>query len=370
MRQYGRVTRRGFLCAAAALGSGSRLFRAAGQDSEGNAKFSSDVKVVSVLATVRDKKGQIIHNLLKDDFVLTEEGKPQNIKYFSQQTDLQLTLGLLVDTSGSQRRVLGQEEDATFTFIERVLREKKDQTFLIQFAHEAELLRDLTGSKKELEDALRQIGNGSQPQLHRFLSEFQGYPGQGGGYPGQGGGYPGGQGRGRGGRAGTVLYDAIYLASNEIMKKQSGRKALIVLSDGVDNGSKIGITESIASAQRADTLVYSILFSDRDAYNRQPMGGYGGRRHGGGYPPSTTANHPDGKKILQRISQETGGGFFEVSSKHPIEKIYDQIEEELRNQYSLGYTSNITEGPGYRRIALTVDKKDLIVQSRTGYYAN
>ena len=361
MRQCGRVSRRGFLCAAAALGSGSRLLRAAGQDSEGSARFSSDVKVVSVLATVRDKKGQIIHNLLKDDFVLTEEGKPQNIKYFSQQTDLQLTLGLLVDTSGSQRRVLGQEEDATFTFIERVLREKKDQTFLIQFAREAELLRDFTGSKKELEDALRQIGNGSQPQLHRFLDRFQGYPGQGGGYPGQGG-----QGRGRGG---TVLYDAIYLASNEIMKKQSGRKALIVLSDGVDNGSKIGITESIASGQRADTLVYSILFSDRDAYNRQPMGGYGGRRHGG-YPPHTTANHPDGKKILQRISQETGGGFFEVSSKHPIEKIYDQIEEELRNQYSLGYTSNITDGPGYRRIALTVDKKDLIVQSRTGYYAN
>jgi VWFA-related protein len=360
MHEGGMVSRRGFFAAATAFGAASRSLWAQAQAREGdNVKFSTNVKVVSVLATVRDKKGQIIHNLTKDNFVLSEEGRPQVIQYFSQQTDMPLTLGLLIDTSASQRRVLGQEKDATFTFIERVVREKKDQTFLIQFAREAELLRDLTGSRKELEDALKLVGgDGSQPQLRRF--QFQ----SGGGYPG------GGQGRSRGG--GTVLYDSILLASDEIMKKQAGRKALILMTDGVDSGSKVGIAEAISAAQRADTLVYSILFTDKNAYGNQPMGGYGGmgRRRGGGYPPPVYNNRPDGKKILERISKETGGGFFEVSSKHPIEKIYDQIEEELRNQYSLGYTSNSTEGAGYRSIALTVNKKDMIVQTRQGYYAN
>jgi VWFA-related protein len=369
MRFESWLSRRGFLLSASALFPTVRLVRA----DDDNAKFSTDVKVVTMLATVRDKKGTIVRNLKKDDFVLEEDGRAQVIKYFSQQTDQPLTLGLLVDTSGSQRRVLGKERDASRTFIEQVLREDKDQTFLIHFDREVELLQDLTPSKKKLEDALDQMNSSSQPQMQRRSGGGGG--GTGGGYPGSGGGYPGGgggqQGGGRRG-GGTALYDSVLLASNELMKKQPGRKALILLSDGVDNGSKVGISECIESAQRADTLVYSILFSDKDANNGRPMGGFGGpgmgRRGGMGRYP-TSASRPDGKKVLQRISQETGGSFFEVSDKHPIEKVYDTIEEELRNQYSLGYTSDSQNGAGFRRINLTAKPKNLVVTTRQGYYA-
>jgi VWFA-related protein len=364
------LSRRGFL---SSLGALMPAVCAIGADDE-NVKFSTDVKVVSILATVRDKKGVIIRNLLKDDFVLEEDGRPQVVKYFSQQTDLPLTLGLLVDTSGSQRRVLGKERDASRTFIEQVLREDKDQTFLIHFDREVELLQDLTPSKKKLEDALDLMNGASQPQMQRRQGG-----GGGGGYPGGGGGgYPGGGQGGGGGRrggGGTTLYDSVLLASNELMKKQPGRKALILMSDGVDNGSKVGISECIESAQRADTLVYSILFADKEAYNTgRPLGGFGGPgmgRRGGvgrGGPPAG-ANRPDGKKVLQRIAQETGGSFFEVSDKHPIEKVYSQIEEDLRNQYSLGYTSDSQNGAGFRRINLTTKNKNLLVQTRQGYYA-
>ena len=146
----------------------------------------------------------------------------------------------------------------------------------------------------------------------------------------------------------------------------------MVLSDGVDNGSKIGISEAIESAQKANTLVYAILFADKDAYNRPGRGGYGGgmgRRGGMGRGRPTSSNHPDGKKVLQRISQETGGSFFEVTDKHPLDKIYSQIQDELRNQYSLGYTSDATSGPGFRQISLTTRKKDMVVQATQGYYA-
>jgi VWFA-related protein len=357
MQQGIWLSRRGFLAAASLWLPASRLLR--GDDD--NVKFSSDVKVVSVLATVRDKKGAIVRNLLRDDFSLKEDGRPQIIKYFSQQTEQPLTLGLLVDTSGSQRRVLGQERDASRTFIRQVLREDKDQTFLIHFDREVELLQDLTPSKKKLEDALDLVAASQPAQLQRRQQ------GGGGGYPG------GGQGRGRrGGGGGTALYDSVLLASNELMRKQTGRKALMLLSDGVDMGSKVGISESIEAAQRADTLVYSILFADKDAYNngRPNLGGFGGmgggRRRG---PSPSSSNRPDGKKVLQRISQETGGSFFEVSDKHPIEKVYSQIEEELRNQYSLGYTSDVGSGAGFRKILVTAKDKNMIVQTRQGYYA-
>jgi VWFA-related protein len=322
--------------------------------------FSTDVKVVNVLATVHDKKGQIIRNLTKDDFALEEDGRPQIIRYFSRETDLPLTLGLLVDTSMSQRRVLGEERSASYKFFDQVLRPDKDMAFLIHFDREVELLKDLTASKKELESALSQL---DAPQLESRQ--------QGGGD--DNGGYPGGRGRAGGGRrgGGTLLYDAVLLASNEIMKKQHGRKAVILLTDGVDRGSKTSLNGAIESAQRADTLVYSILFADTE----ERGGGFGGpgmgRRHGGygggRYPQQ---QRPDGKKILQQISKQTGGGFFEVSKKQPIEKIYEQIQDELRSQYNLGYTSDqASAGAEFRKIALTVKEKGLIVQAREGYYA-
>jgi VWFA-related protein len=316
--------------------------------------FSSEVKVVNVLATVRDKKGQIVQNLAKDDFTLEEDGRPQSIRYFSRETDLPLTLGLLIDTSMSQRRVLGQERTASYRFLDQVLREDKDKAFVIHFDREVELLEDLTSSRKKLESALTSLET-PQPQQRG---------GSGGGYPRAGGGHRSG---------GTMLYDAVLLASDEIMKKQHGRKALIVLSDGVDTGSKVSLTSAIESAQRADALVYSILFADEQGYG-QRGGGFGGGgmgRRGGGYPPRSRypQNRPDGKKILQQISKETGGSFFEVSKKLPIEQIYSRLEEELRNQYSLGYTPE-NPGEGFHKISVTVREKGLIVQARDGYYAS
>ncbi len=320
--------------------------------------FSTSVKVVNVFATVRDKQGQIVRNLTKDDFALEEDTRPQSIRYFSQEINLPLTLGLLIDTSASQRRVLEKERTASYTFLERVLREDKDQAFVIHFDREVELLQDLTPSRKKLEAALSNVDAPSQGQRG-------------------GGGNPSGSG-GSGGRrgGGTMLYDSVLLASDELMKKQTGRKALILLTDGVDNGSKVSLSYAIESAQRADTLVYSVLFADPNAYgggySPQPRMG-GGRRGGyggggrGGYPQQS---HPDGKKILERLSRETGGGFFEVTKKQSIEQIYDRIEEELRNQYSLGYTSDTADTTaGFRKIRVSIPKqKSLIVQTRDGYY--
>jgi VWFA-related protein len=160
------------------------------------------------------------------------------------------------------------------------------------------------------------------------------------------------------------------------MKKQQGRKALVILSDGVDHGSKETLASAVEAAQRADTLVYSILFADEQGYGSRGgwggggMGGMGGMgRHGGrgGYPQQV---RPDGKKILEQISKQTGARLFEVSKKQPIEQIYDRIQEELRNQYSLGYTPDRADaGAGYHKIRLTTKKNDLTVQARDGYFA-
>ncbi|MBZ5521782.1 MAG: VWA domain-containing protein [Acidobacteriia bacterium] len=325
------------------------------------------VKVVNVPVTVRDKHGKIVNDLTRGDFILEEDGRPQTVHYFSQENNLPLTLGLLVDTSQSQRRVLEKERNASSSFIDQMLRSEKDQAFLIHFDHEVELDQDLTSSREKLGAALTEL------QTPQFTQTG------GGNSPGQGpGGYPGRRGGGRGDYhgGGTLLYDAVFLASDELMKKQTGRKAVVVLSDGVDRGSKESLRGAIEAAQRSDTIVYSILFKDESEHSFAPTfggrGGMGGRHGGpggggrGGYPQES---RPDGKKILEQISRETGGRLFEVSGKQPVEKIYAQIEEDLRNQYSLGYTPDRTDpGAGYHKIAVRTTKKDLVVQAREGYY--
>lgn len=367
--RFPRIGRRGFLLALAPL---PQLLHA----QQSPPTFSSDVKVVNVLATARDKKGQIVTDLKQEEFHLDDDGQPQTIRYFAREVDLPLTLGLLVDTSMSQRRVLGQERTASYRFLDQVLRENKDLAFVIHFDREAELLQDLTSSRKQLEDALSQLElpQQDQPQLNRRGSGG-GNPGGGGGYPGGGGGYPGGGG-GRGGRGsrgpGTVLYDSVLLASDELMRKQHGRKALILLTDGVDNGSKVTLERGIEAAQRADTLVYSILFADEEGSGFSPgmggMGRHGGMGRGGGRPGGYQ-QRPDGKKILERLAKETGGGFFQVSKKRPIDDIYKQIQEELRSQYNLGYTPEPASSNAYfHKIALTTTRKEVVLQARDGYY--
>ncbi len=284
-----------------------------------------DVKVVNVLATVLSKKGEIIRDLNKDDFVLTENGRPQEIRYFARQSDLPLTLGLMVDTSMSQRRVLDAERAASFRFLDQVLREDKDQVFITQFDMSVMLKQPLTSSRRKLEDALSYVDTPSRRDL-----EVQGNA------------------------PGTLLYDAVLKESREIMQNQHGRKALILLTDGVDTGSEATLAQAAVAAQRADTLIYSILFSDATFYG-SPFGHLGG---------------PDGRGVLQRLSKETGGGFLEVSKKHSIEEIFGVIHDELRSQYSLGYVSDqpvrVSE---FRKLQLTTRTKSLIVQARDRYWA-
>jgi VWFA-related protein len=342
------------------------------ESTQSEQKIAVEVKVVNVLASVRDKKGKTIGDLSKDDFVLTEDGKPQAITYFARTSDLPLRLGLMVDTSLSQRRVLGEERDASYGFLDHLLRVDKDLAFVIHFDREVELLQEFTASRPKLQAALGLLQTPEGGMGGRRGGGAGGGSGGGNGGPGGPGGWGGGGGgqRGRGG-AGTLLYDGIYLAADELMKKEQGRKALIILSDGVDHGSRETLATAIEVAQKADTIVYSILFKDDEGFSGGrggfgmgggPMGG--GRRGGGGRMPE----HVDGKKILEQISRETGGRLFEVSKKEPIDKIYAQIEQELRNQYSIGYPLAKDSTPGFHKLALTVKKKDLVVQARDGYY--
>jgi VWFA-related protein len=320
-----------------------------------DAKLAGGVTVVNVFANVHNSKNEIVKDLKQEDFTIEEDGRPQVIKYFARETDLPMTIGLMVDTSGSQRRVLGKEKTATSDFISQVLREDKDKAFLIKFDAEAEEMQELTSSKKKLQSALNDVEGASPRQLQRRND-------------------PNSSGGGSNQRGGTILYDAILLASNEELKKVQGRKAMILLTDGDDHGSRTSLSECIEAAQRADTLVYSIYFVDQEQSNFSPgFGGPGMGRHGGmggGGRPRQQTTRGDGKKILQRISKETGGAFFEVSKKLPIEKIYEQIEEDLRSQYNLGYSPDKSDaGSGFRKIKVNAKGKGLVVQAREGYYA-
>ena len=335
-------------------------------------KIAVQVKAVTLYATVRDKHGKIVPDLNKDDFSVQDQGSPQTISYFARESDLPLTLGPLVDTSLSQRDVLGAERDASYAFLDRMLRPETDKAFLIHFDREVELLQDLTASREKLKHAIQELA----PPDPDDNSGSQG---------------GGSRGHGRGGHSyrgkGTLLYDAIYLASNEVIKKQQGRKALIVLTDGVDHGSDVSLGEAISAAQRADAAVYSIYFPGEEGGDRggyQHHGGMGGgaggpfpwpgggpgAHGGGGQRPYPEHEQADGKKVLEQISSETGGRFFQVSKKLPVDQIYAQIEEELRNQYSFGYTpSPADSGGGYHKIHLSVKDKNLTVVTRDGYYA-
>ena len=392
-----KLTRRSLLSALSLFPAARLLSSQQSPSPEEKPKYLASVQVVNLFATVRDSSGKIVKDLTKDNFMLEEEGRPQTIKFFERESSLPLFLGLLVDTSTSQGRLLGEERSAGIKFFDQILREDRDLAFVIHFDYEIELLQDFTASRQNLDKALNllevaqprqqqtQQPGGGNPQGGNN-PQGGGYP-PGGGYPGgrrypQGGGYPPGGGYPQGGggrREGTKLYDAILLASEDLMSKQKGRKALVLLTDGVDTGSKVTLHEGISAAQKADTLVYSVLFADSTGYPNQ--GGYNpgmGRRRGGGMPmpmpPGGGQNLPDGKKVLREIAEETGGRFYQVSHFHPIDKVFADIEEDLRNQYNIGYTPDLAGEPGlYRHIHLTAKtpkKKDLVVRTRAGYYAS
>lgn len=296
---------------------------AAGQAQQEEGVIKVDVDLVNIFCAVRDKKGAFIRNLEKDDFTLTEDGKKQDIRYFSRETDLPLTIGMLVDVSKSQENLIEVERRAAAAFFRSVLRQK-DMAFLISFGSDAELLQDLTGSPQTLERALRGLRLSVDPSgIYQGPIPTSGKP------------------------RGTIMYDAVMLAATEKLKGEVGRKVIVLITDGVDFGSRTTREEAIAAAQRADAIIYSIYYVDRMHY------GWGASDHD-----------------IKRMSEETGGRVFTVDRKNTLEDIFQQLQEEMRSQYALGYApSNPNRDGSFRKIEIRTRNKDLKVLARKGYFA-
>ena len=287
------------------------------------------VNVVQLFFNVKDKKGALIPNQTKDDFQILEDGKPQTIKYFTAESNLPLTLGILIDSSGSQMRVLEMEKEVGGSFLSQILRDK-DEAFVIDFDVNVDLLQDFTNDVHRLKAALNKarVNTG----------------GGGGSLPGLGGGpIPTSTPRG------TLLYDAVYLAAHDQLAHEVGRKAMILLTDGEDQGSQLHIRDAIEAAQKSDSIVYVILIADRGFY-----GGFG----------------YSGDSEMKKLAGETGGRVIEVGNKFDkLKEAFDQIANELRSQYNLGYTpTNTVQDGSFRKIELR-SKQGYKVQTRSGYYA-
>ena len=290
-----------------------------------------EVGLVNVLASVRDKKNMLVPNLEQKDFTIFEDGKPQPIKYFTRESDLPLTIGLLIDVSASQGNLIQIERDAAAQFFNQVLR-KKDEAFLLSFGEEAELLQDYTSSPKLLIEAMRDLRVSS----------------------GVGGFGPGpvptiGQPRG------TVLYDAVYLAAHDQLKNTVGRKVLVVITDGVDEGSRLPISEALEAAQKADAVIYSFEYEDPAFYGR----GWGFNMGGGA-----------GASALHKLSDETGGHVFRIDRRLTLDVAFKELQDEMRSQYAIAYTPLNDKWDGsYRKLDIKLANKDLKAQARKGYYA-
>jgi len=288
-----------------------------------------NVDIVNMFCSVRDKKGGLIPTLSKDDFQLYEDGKPQTIKYFTKETDLPLTIGLLVDVSGSQANLIDIEKRAATAFFEQVLK-KKDVAFVISFGTDSELLQDITGSSRALQEGLDRL---------KLNTGFSGI-------------HPGPVPTATQAR-GTVLYDAVYLAANDRLAKEVGRKVIVIITDGVDQGSTYSIKQAIEQAQKSDAVIYSIYYVDPGAY------GGGGFSFGGG-----------GLGYLKQMSEDTGGRVFHVDRGHNLSEAFTQLQQEMRSQYAIGWTPFSDKKDGsYHKTELKVADRNLKVQARKGYYA-
>ncbi len=333
--------------------------------------------------TVRDKHGNLVPNLTAADFTLTEDGRPQTIKSFSTQSDRPFQLGILIDTSRSVEPGMTAERAAAEKFVAQILptdppkdSKQGDQAFLIHFDNEVELLEDFTNSRERLDRELEQLGPTSAEHNSAQGPETSD------------GGYGGGRDSERANHGGTQVYDAIYLAADDLMKPKNGRKALIVFSDGVDRSSKETQSDAIDAAEHANTIIYTIYFRGGD--ERQSsfpgmgrhggMGGGGYPGSGGGWPGGGGGGYPgggggrtqqapvDGKKVMQDIANRTGGQFFEAKKTANFEEIYNEIAKQLHAQYVLAYVPDQADDEGYHKIALKPKKDDLTVITREGYY--
>jgi len=277
--------------------------------------FHVDVNVVNVLCTVRDWQGLYVRDLRREDFRIREDGKPQEIRYFTRETRLPVTVALLVDVSGSVSRILSTEKAAASLFFAEVLR-PRDQALVAAFSHIVSVGQALTSDLASIHRALRAIA----PFDLNLRPELDPH-------------------------GGTLLYEAVKQVCDRSLAGVSGRKAMVIVTDGLDNGSRVTAASAIQAAQRADTVVYAIHYQ--------------------GDEPSA-----EGELALQRLSEPTGGRSFHVSALRPLDTIFDTIREEMRSQYAIGYVStNRAHDGSYRRLSVKTTHRTLKVQARQGYYA-
>ncbi len=282
-----------------------------------------DVNLVNLFASVRDRSKRLVPNLPKDAFQVFEDGKEQQVDFFKSETELPLTLGIIMDTSGSMYNIFGAEQEAASRFLHRVLRPKKDLAMIMTFDTDVDLLADFTADSDKLERAIQ--------RARVSVPAGRVTPGT----------IPGGSG-------GTNLYDAVYLACKEKLASESGRKALIVLTDAEDTGSKVKLNEALEVAQRTDAVIHVLYITVRGGF------GFGGGNAG----------------VAKRMADDTGGRMIEINSERDLERAFDQISEELRSQYTIGYyPSNSARDGSFRKIKVEIKDKDMKVLTRKGYYA-
>ncbi len=308
------------------------------QDDQGQMPTTTlkvNVNLVSLYFSVRDKHNGLVSTLTKQDCTILEDKAPQTIKNWAAEADQPLTLGILLDTSGSQQNVLPLEQETGSAFLKRILR-SKDEAFLVSFDVDVDLLEDYTSNPNQLARAMNKAeintagGNGA------------------GGVPGIGQGPIPTSGTPKG----TLLYDAVYLAANDKLRSENGRKALILLTDGGDQGSRKKLADAIEAAQKANAIIYVLLIADR--------GFYGGMSFG-----------YNGPMEMKRLAEQTGGRMIDVGNNGPkMEAAFKQIEDELRTQYVASFTPTNEKLDGtYRKLDVECKGDGLKVQARKGYYA-
>jgi VWFA-related protein len=279
-----------------------------------------EVALVNVQVSVVDKRGRFVPDLKKEDFLIEEDGRKQEIRNFSRENELPLTLALLIDTSPSVRPVFEEEKHTAESFLQSILR-PKDLALVMGFDREVELVQDYTDSPRQLIRAIDSLEIGG----------------------------------------GTSVYDAIYLACKEKLAEEAGRKAIIMMSDGEDTTSKLRLQEALVAAHRSDAVFYGIFNAANSSFS---IGPYGRR------PPGGVFGGGGDIGTLRKFSEETGGTTFSISRENSFEKIFNQIAEELRSQYSLGYVSTNTAKDGkYRQIKVVARGSGYMVKARKGYYA-
>jgi Ca-activated chloride channel family protein len=278
-------------------------------DATATIKINSNI--VAVSAIVRDKAGQPVPNLATDAFILKQDGKPQPITYFSQGSDLPLTLALMVDTSGSQRAYIRDEIAAGQVFFPAMMTRPDDRAVLVQFDSAILQLAKITNNVTTLEHALAYLSQSHADYQNTARAN-----------------------------AGTLLFDTIIAVSHIELSNQLGRRAMVILTDGGDNGSKFSAKDAIREAQRADIMIYTVYYSN-----------------GGG-----------DEAALKNLSKQTGGREFSVDSNMSLHQIYAAIADDLRMQYELGYRPPDSKPNKYHKIDLTTKDKNLQVQARDGYF--